>query len=97
MADMDLQKALRRVLEEQPSFVGELAYAADEELSRTFGKLMCMMHADQASTEELLCKLEAFGEAVHRVGDRYSRVTHYYDRLVDEAKSHLAAEVRPSA
>ena len=80
-AGINLKERLRRILEEQPSYVGELAYAADEDLARTFGKLMCSTHRDQTPPDELLKHLDAFGEALHRVGDRYARVAEYYGRL----------------
>ncbi|MBW3622400.1 MAG: hypothetical protein KY468_03210 [Armatimonadetes bacterium] len=85
MAGDTLQDRLRRILEEQPSYVGELAYAADEDLSRTFGKLMCSTHRDQIPPDELMRYLDAFGEALSRVGDRYARVFDYYRRLRCEA------------
>jgi hypothetical protein len=81
----NLKDRLRRILEEQPSYVGELAYAADEELARTFGKLMCSTHRDQTPPDELMRHLDAFGEALHRVGDRYARVADYYRQLLSEA------------
>ena len=78
---VELKERLRRILEEQPSHVGELAYAADEDLSRTFGRLMCSTHRDQIPPDELMRCLEAFGEALDRVGDRYARVAEYYHQL----------------
>lgn len=83
--DENLKDRLRQILEDQPSYVGELAYAADEDLARTFGKLMCSTHKDQTLPDELIQHLDAFGEALHRVGDRYARVAEYYHRLCCEA------------
>ena len=81
MAGTTMKDKLKQILEEQPSYVGELAYAADEDLSRTFGRLMCSTHKDQTPPDELMKHLEAFGEALNRVGDRYARVADYYNRL----------------
>lgn len=81
----NMKDRLRRILEEQPSYVGELAYAADEDLARTFGRLMCSTHRDQTPPDELIQHLDAFGEALHRVGDRYARVAEYYRQLCCEA------------
>jgi hypothetical protein len=91
MAETILKDNLKKILEEQPSYVGELAYTADEELSRTFGRLMCATHTDGTPPDELLKNLDAFGEAVNRVGDRFARVFAYYHRLRHEALDQQAS------
>jgi hypothetical protein len=93
MAAMPLREKLLTILHEKPSYVGELAYAADEDLSRTFGKLMSATYTGQTAPEELLRNLEAFGEALGRVGDRYARVAEYYNTLRQEASAAVSGSV----
>ena len=71
--------------------MGELAYAADELLSRSFGKLACSVSKPETTPDEMLRNLDAFGEAMDRVGDRLARVQSFYRQLRMEADGELAA------
>jgi hypothetical protein len=87
MNDSSLLERLRKIIEEQPSYVGELAYSAEEDLSRSFGKLRCAAKLAETPPEEVLKELEAFGEALRQVEDRCSRVSNYYRQLLCAART----------